>query len=142
MSNLGCLMWGINLFLTLSRKYRIISADPVRKASTKYFGGYAIGTSIITCVLFALCSWGIFACLGAMGSGVGDLLLWVFIFILGLLDLTCIAELIVGGVMGIIYQLRCNKNIIWLIALIVLVVCVGALIAAMIYIISYSGIEL
>lgn len=142
MSNIGCLMWGVNLFLNLSRQYNIICKDPERKSRTVYFAVYSIIATVIVCGLFALSLWGLLACLNAMGGEIGDLLLIVFIVMLAVMCLVLTVELIVGGLMGIIYQFRCNKRPIGYVALAVYILSVAALIVGIIFIINTTGVDL
>lgn len=127
MSTRGCISSVISLFLNLSIKYDEIAKDENRKANTKYFGVYSISTSVIAGATFVLALWGIIACVNAIdSSGLSALVLYIFIGILGLIELTLFGEIILGGLMGIVYQFRCNNRPIGFIALAVfLIVVIG-----------------
>ncbi len=122
MSNIGCLLSAWSWLLTLSRRYTEISSEPERKANTVYFGVYSMVISVFMSGLLVLCSWGIYSIMNAMDSSeLGELLLWVFIAILFLCALLLLAEHIFGGLMGIVYQFRCNRKSIGYIALAVFI---------------------
>lgn len=125
MSTRGCISSVISLFLNLSIKYDKIAKDEERKATTKYFGVYAISTTVIAGAIFVLVLWGIIACINAIdSSGLSAIVLYIIIGILGLIELTLFGEIILGGLMGIVYQFRCNRQPIGYIALIVFVITV------------------
>lgn len=140
MSNIGCLTSILHLFLKLDNVYGRMTPD--RRAKTKYFGIYSILTNVITAVFFVFIFWGILALLPQIDtSGLGMPLIVTFIAILGLCELVLIAQLILGGLMGIIYQRRCNSHYISWIALAVLVVSVAAMIFGVLYLMNISGVD-
>ena len=141
MSNMGCIMWGINLLMTLQIRYKNISANPEQKATTGYFGAYSIVISILFGGLFLLSVWGLIALVGAMDSaGIGVILMIVFIIMLAIVALFIVAEYIFGGLLGVIYQFRCNRRPIAWIALAVFIITTGAMIAGLLLIIDVTGI--
>lgn len=118
MSNIGCLLSGLHLLLNLSVKYNRICADGDRKSKTIYFGVYSIITSVFCAGLFLLCVWGVLAMMNAMDSaGIGQILMWVFVVIVAGCAIFLFLEYIFGGLMGVIYQFRCNRHPIGYIAL-------------------------
>lgn len=135
MSNMGCLFGAVSLLMTMRVKYNKICDDPERKAQTSYFGAYSIITSILCTGLFLLCFWGILACADALdGGGLAVLVIYAFIAVLILMALILLAELIFGGLMGFIYQRKCNKRPIGWIALAVLIVCVAGMVVGLLFI--------
>ena len=143
MSSIGCLMSGINLLLNLSVKYRRICQEPERKATTSYFGIYSIVMSIFSGGLFLLSVWGIIALMNGMDSaGIGEILMWVFVVFLVIVALFLFAEYIFGGLLGVIYQFRCNRRPIAWIALAVFIITGAAMVLGLIYIFDLMGLEL
>ncbi|MDE6293390.1 MAG: hypothetical protein K2L88_02065 [Clostridiales bacterium] len=140
MSNMGCILWGINLLMNLQIRYKNISKDKELKENTSYFGAYSIIISILFGGLFLLSVWGLIALLGAMDSaGIGVLLMVVFIIMLGIVALFIVAEYIFGGLLGVIYQFRCNRRPIAWIALVVFVITSAAMIVGLIFIVNITG---
>ena len=143
MSSMGCLMSGISLLLKLGSKYNRICQEPERKATTMYFGIYAIITSIYTAGLFVLSVWGVIALMDGMDSaGISVILMWVFVALLVIVALFLFAEYIFGGLMGVIYQFRCNRRPIAWIALAVFILTAAAMLVGLIFIFGLNGIEL
>ncbi|MDE7165199.1 MAG: hypothetical protein K2O04_07265 [Clostridiales bacterium] len=141
MSNIGCILWGINLLMNLQVRYRNISSDKERKANTWYFGAYSIVMSILFGGLFLLSVWGIIALIDAMDSaGIGVILVVVFLIMLALVALFIVAEYIFGGLLGVIYQFRCNRRPIAWIALVVFILTTAAMIAGLVFIVDITGV--
>lgn len=142
MSNIGCLLWGLNLLTSLSIKYKRISDNPEYKATTGYFGIYAIVTSILVGGLFVLSLWGVIALINGMdNAGISTILLWVFIAMLVIVALFLFAEYILGGLMGVIYQFRCNRRPIAWVALAVFIITAAAMAVGIIFIFGITGIQ-
>ncbi len=143
MSNIGCLMSGISLLLNLGVKYRQINEDPERKANTAYFGIYSIVTAIVTGGLFVLCVWGVLALMnGIDDAGLSEILMWVFVALLVILTLFLLAQYIFGGLLGVVYQFRCNHRPIAWIALVVFILTTAAMIVGVIFVLNATGIQL
>ena len=141
MSSMGCAMSWLSLLLKSSSKYKEISADPARKATTSYFGISAIIASILTSGFILLCVWGVIALIGGMDdAGLGSLLMWALVAILIICALFLLAEYIFGGLISVMYQFRCNRRPISWIALVVFVLTAGAMIAGLILIVNATGI--
>lgn len=139
MSNMGCILWGINLLMNLQIRYKNISDDRELKENTTYFGIYSIIISVLFGGLFLLSVWGIIALLDSMDSaGIGVLLMVVFIIMLGIVALFIVAEYIFGGLLGVIYQFRCNRRPIAWIALVVFVITSAAMIVGLIFIVNIT----
>ncbi|MDE7106764.1 MAG: hypothetical protein K2O39_00390 [Clostridiales bacterium] len=131
----------LSLLLKSGTKYKEISADPARKATTAYFGISAIIASIVTGGFILLCVWGAIALISGMNdAGIGALLLWALVAILIICALFLLAEYIFGGLISVVYQLRCNRRPISWIALVVFVLTTGAMIAGLILIVNATGI--
>ena len=131
----------LSLLLKSSSKYKEISADPARKATTSYFGISAIIASIVTSGFILLCVWGVIALIGGMDdAGLGSLLMWALVAILIICALFLLAEYILGGAMCVVYQFRCNRRPISWIALVVFVATAAAMIAGLILIVNATGI--
>lgn len=129
--------------MSLQIKYKNICQDKELKQRTSYFGVYSIVISILFGGLFLLSVWGLIALFGAMDSaGIGVLLMVVFIIMLGIVALFIVAEYIFGGLLGVIYQFRCNRRPIAWIALAVFIVTSGAMIAGLLLIIDATGVAL
>ena len=143
MSNMGCLMSGISLLLKLGVKYNQINKDPERKANTAYFGIYSIVTAIFAGGLFVLCVWGVIALMNNIdNAGLSTILMWVFVALLVILTLFLFAQYILGGLMGVVYQFRCNRRPIAWIALAVFIVTTAAMIIGVIFVFNATGIQL
>lgn len=137
MSNMGCILSGISLLLTLSMRYKRICENPEEKAKTAYFGIYAIVTSAVAGGLFLLSVWGVIALMGAMETaGLGVILMWVFVAMLILVTIFLFAEYIFGGLLGVIYQFRCNRQPITWVALGIFIGTTCAMIAGFILILT------
>ena len=137
---MGCAMSWLSLLLKSSSKYKEISADPARKATTSYFGISAIIASILTSGFILLCVWGVIALIGGMDdAGLGSLLMWALVAILIICALFLLAEYIFGGLISVMYQFRCNRRPISWIALVVFVLTAGAMIAGLILIVNATG---
>ncbi|MCX4312974.1 MAG: hypothetical protein OSJ83_03795 [Clostridia bacterium] len=135
MSNIGCLHAIWNTFVKLSGVYDRMT--PERRAKTKYFGIYSIITSIVASGVFVLCMWGILTLVPAIDtSGLGAPLIIMFIVILAACELVLLANIVLGGVMGIIYQRRCNSHPIAWIALAILIVCVAGTVVGILLILD------
>lgn len=131
----------MNLLIKLSTRYKNICEDKEQKANTTYFGTYSIVTSIVFGGLFLLSVWGIIALMGGMDdAGLGILLMWVFVAILLLLALFLFAEYIFGGLMGVVYQFRCNRRPIAWIALAVFILTAATMIVGLLFIVDITGI--
>lgn len=142
MSSMGCLLSGINLLLNLSVKYNRICQEPERKNTTAYFAVYSIVVSIVSGGLFLLSVWGVIALMGAMDSAeLGALLMWVFVAMLIIVALFLFAEYILGGLMGVVYQFRCNRRPIAWIALGVYIITAAAMVVGLIFIIDITGMK-
>lgn len=136
MSNIGCLTSIFNLFLHLSVKYNRLKSEG-RTADTVYFGVYSIIASVFSAGLFVLIAWGLTAMLGAVDSaGIGVILMYVFIAILALLLLVVLTEFVVGGLMGVVYQFRCNRKPISYAALVVYIVAAAGMIVGTVLILN------
>lgn len=141
MSNMGCILSGISLLLTLSMRYKRICENPEEKAKTVYFGVYAIVTSVVAGGLFLLSVWGVIALMGAMDSaGIGIILMWVFVAMLIIVTIFLFAEYIFGGLLGVIYQFRCNRQPITWVALGIFIGTTCAMLTGFILIINAVGI--
>lgn len=142
MSNIGCLMSGLTWLMSLNHKYNKICADPERKANTSYFGVYSIFITIFVGGVFVLSMWGVMALMNAMDdAGLGQLLFWVFVVMLIIVMLYCAAQLFVGGLMGVVYQFRCNRRPISWIALAVFILGIAGTIAGVILVAGAVGID-
>lgn len=143
MSNIGCLMSGLSLLLKPGVKYKQIREEPERKATTSYFGIYSIVTAIVTGGLFVLCVWGVIALINNVdNAGIGTLLMWAFVALLVILILFLLAQYIFGGLLGVVYQFRCNSRPITWIALVVFVLTTAAMISGAIFVIRATGLQL
>lgn len=143
MSNIGCLMNGLSWLITLSIQYQKICENPEKKAKTMYFGIYSILISVFVGGLFILSIWGVIALMNAMDSaGIGIILMWVFVAMLVIVALFLFAEYIFGGLMGVIYQFRCNRRPISWIALAVFLITTVAMIVGIVFIFELTGIQL
>lgn len=141
MSSIGCAMSWLSLLLKSSSKYKEISDDPTRKATTSYFGISAIIASIITSGFILLCVWGVIALMNGMDdAGIGSLLMWALVGIIIICALFLLAEYIFGGLINVVYQFRCNRRPISWIALVVFVATAGAMIAGLILIVNATGV--
>ena len=141
MSSIGCAMSWLTLLLKSSTKYKEISDDPARKATTSYFGISAIIASIVTSGIILLCVWGVIALMNGMDdAGIGALLMWVFVAILIICAIFMLAEYIFGGLISVVYQFRCNRRPISWIALVVFVLTVAAMAVGLIMIIDATGV--
>lgn len=141
MSNMGCILSGISWLMTLSMRYRRICENPEEKAKTAYFGIYSIIISVAVGGLFLLSVWGVIALIGAMDTaGLSAILMWVFVAMLVIVVIFLFAEYLFGGLMGVVYQFRCNRQPITWIALAVFVVTSCAMIAGLILIINATRI--
>ncbi|MDE5593605.1 MAG: hypothetical protein K2I75_06710 [Clostridiales bacterium] len=130
----------LSLLLKSSSKYKEISADPARKATTSYFGISAIIASILTSGFILLCAWGVIALMNGMDdAGLGTLLIWVLVGIIIICAIFMLAEYIFGGLLGVTYQFRCNRRPISWIALIVFVLTTAAMIVGLIFIVDATG---
>ena len=137
MSNTGCLLGALNLFFQLSSKYNRLSQDPERKAKTVYFGVYSIVMCVFTCAFAVLILWGIISCTNSLdSSGLGEIVLYVFIAILALCELVLFLQLIFGGLLGIIYQFRCNRRPISWIALAVFIIVIAGMAVGIFFILG------
>ena len=142
MSNIGCLMSGLTWLMSLSHKYHQICADPERKAKTSYFGIYSILVTIFIGGVFLLSMWGITALMNSMeDAAIGQILLWVFVAMLIIVMLYSFAQYIFGGLMGVVYQFRCNRRPITWISLAVFVLTTAGMIVGIIFIASTIGIN-
>lgn len=111
MSNMGCIMWGMSVLLNLNRKYKNICNEPDLKANTVYFGKYSMVASVVSGAIFLLCVWGTAALIAAVHTAsVGEMLMWVFVAMQIILTVVVFAEFIMSGLMGVVYQFRCNTN--------------------------------
>lgn len=141
MSSIGCAMSWLSLLLKSSTKYKEISADPARKATTSYFGISAIIASIVTGGFILLCVWGVIALIGGMDdAGLGSLLMWVLVGIIIICAIFMLAEYIFGGLLGVMYQFRCNRRPISWIALVVFLLTAAAMVVGLIFIIDATGV--
>lgn len=113
MSNIGCLMGAFSWLMTSRVNYNRISADPERKQKTVFFGVYSIIMSVAMATLFLLCVWATIVCVNALGGndlGLSDLAVGAFILMLVICAVILLAEYICGGLIGVVYQFRCNKR--------------------------------
>lgn len=141
MSSIGCAMSWLTLLLKSSTKYKEISADPARKATTSYFGISAIIASIVTGGFILLCVWGVIALINGMDdAGIGALLIWVLVGIIIICAIFMLAEYIFGGLLGVMYQFRCNRRPISWIALVVFLLTAAAMIVGLIFIVNATGV--
>lgn len=141
MSSIGCAMSWLTLLLKSSTKYKEISADPARKATTSYFGISAIIASIVTGGFILLCVWGVIALINGMDdAGIGALLMWVLVGIIIICAIFMLAEYIFGGLLGVMYQFRCNRRPISWIALVVFLLTAAAMIVGLIFIVNATGV--
>lgn len=130
----------LTLLLKSSTKYKEISADPAHKATTSYFGISAIIASILTAGFILLCVWGVIALINGMDdAGIGALLLWALVGIIIICAIFMFAEYIFGGLLGVMYQFRCNRRPISWIALIVFLLTAAAMIVGLIFIVDATG---
>ncbi len=135
MSNMGCIYGTLSWLISLNIKYKRICEDPERKATTIYFGVYSMIVSLFCAGLILLCSWGALALYsGIENSGISEILMWLFIAMLIICIIVLVAELILGGLMGIVYQYRCNDHPIRYIATAVFAVIIAALVAGLIFV--------
>ncbi len=135
MSNMGCIYGTLSWLISLNIKYKRICEDPERKATTIYFGVYSMIVSLFCAGLILLCSWGALALYsGIENSGISEILMWLFIAMLIICIIVLVAELILGGLMGIVYQYRCNNHPIRYIATAVFAVIIAALVAGLIFV--------
>ena len=142
MSNIGCLMGAFSWLMTNSVRYNRISADPERKQKTVFFGVYSIIMSIAMGALFVLCVWGTLACVDALDGnslGLGELAVGAFIVVLVICAVILLAEYISGGLVGVIYQFRCNKRPIRWVALAVFVATAVGMIVGVILVLQATG---
>lgn len=131
----------LSLLLKSSSKYKEISADPARKATTSYFGISAIIASIVTGGFILLCVWGVIALINGMDdAGLGSLLMWVLVGIIIICAIFMLAEYIFGGLLGVMYQFRCNRRPISWIALVVFLLTAAAMVVGLIFIIDATGV--
>lgn len=138
MSTRGCLTSIISQLMNLQIKYRQISQDENKKANTRYFGLYSIAMTVVTCAFSVLIAWGVAASIGAIdSSGIGAIAIYAIVAVLVLCELVLIAELALGGLLGVIYQLRCNRRPIGWIALAIYILVVGGMIAGVLLLLAY-----
>lgn len=137
MSNMGCIYGTISWLISLNIKYKRICDDPEHKAKTVYFGVYSIVVSLFTAGLFILDLWGIGLLFAEKDSaGIGVLAMWAFIAMLAIVAIVLFAELILGGLLGVMYQFRCNSRPIRWIALAVFAIAAVGLITGSIYVLG------
>ena len=135
MSGTGCLAGIFARFLNLNIRYNRISQDAERKQKTVYFGVYSIIVSLLVGALFVLLMWGLLACVNALdGGGLGVILLYVLIAVIAIAELALFAQYLCGGLLGVIFQLRCNRRAIGWIALVVFLAATAGMIVGIIYI--------
>ena len=134
MGGIGCMASIFARFINLNVKYNRISQDAERKQKTVYFGVYSIVVSILVGALFVLLMWGLLACLNALdGGGLSVILLYVFIAIIAVTELVLFAQYVCGGLLGVIFQLRCNRKAIGWIALAVFVIATVGMAVGIVY---------
>lgn len=135
MSNMGCIYSTIGWLISLNIKYKRIQNDPERKASTVYFGVYSMVVSVFCAGLIILCAWGVLQLYAALdSSGLSAIVMWLFIAMLALVILVLAAELVLGGLFGVIYQFRCNAHPIRYVALAVYVLTISALAGGLVFV--------
>ncbi len=143
MSNIGCLMGAFSWLMTNRVKYNKICAEPERKEKTVFFGVYSIIMSIAMAALVILCVWGTIACVDALDGndlGLSELAVGAFILMLAICAAILLAEYIFGGLIGVVYQFRCNKRPIRWIALAVFIATAAGMIAGIILIFNATGV--
>lgn len=142
MSNTGCLLSALSWMLYVSNKYSKIEREPGRKERTVFFGVYSILMSVLTAGLFVLCAWGIFAMVESINENGLAVFIW-FLFIIGLAVgmLVLLIENIMGGLIAIIYQFRCNRRPIGYIAIVVYIIATAGMIVGTIYVSGILGIN-
>ncbi len=142
MSNIGCLMGAFSWLMTNRVNYNRISADPERKQKTMLFGVYSIIMSVAMAALFILCVWGTLACVDALDGndlGLSKLAVGAFIIVLVICAVILLAEYVCGGLIGVVYQFRCNKRPIRWVALAVFVATAVGMIVGVIPVLQATG---
>ena len=127
----GLLNSALSLFLRLNTKYNAICRDENAKAKTVYFGAYSIAMTVLVGGLFTLGMWGISLLLGALDEqSLGVFVIIPLIVILAVIEIVLFAQYIFGGLLGVVYQLKCNRRAIGFVALVLFIlVCIGMAVA-------------
>ncbi|MCH5155338.1 MAG: hypothetical protein J1F69_01915 [Clostridiales bacterium] len=135
MSNMGCIMSGLTWLMSLSRKYNEICADPERKKTTGYFGIYSVCITIFLGGVLVLSLFGVIQLVNNMeNASISQLLMWVFVAMLIIVMLYSFAQYVLGGLMGVVYQFRCNRRPIAFVALGVFILATAGMIVGMVFV--------
>ena len=130
----------LSLFFRLHTNYTLICQDEQRKAKTVYFGVRSIITTILAGAFFTLGIWGFILLFNAMDSQSLSILAIVpLIIILAIVELVLFAQYVLGGLIGVIYQLRCNRRAIGWVALGLFIVVTVGMAIGIVFIISTTN---
>ena len=88
----------------LSTKYNRIASDPELREKSICFGVESIVSSIFGAVIIALCALGISALVNGSTLGI------IFVVLLAIVAVVSLVQLIVRGLITMIYQRRLNKK--------------------------------
>ncbi|MBD5091862.1 MAG: hypothetical protein HDT36_00565 [Clostridiales bacterium] len=98
-------IWNFLTFWSrLSTKYNRIASDPELREKSICFGVESIVSSIFGAVIIALCTLGISALIGGSTLGI------IFIVLLVIVAVVSLVQLIIRGLITMIYQRRLNKK--------------------------------
>ena len=134
MSNMGCIYGTISWLISLNLRYKSVEENPEQKETTIYFGVYSIIMSVLCSGFIILCAWGAGKLYVEMpGLGISEIIAWLFIIMLAVCVIVFVAELILGGLYGVIYQFRCNSHPVRYAAAAVFGVSVAAMIVGLVF---------
>ena len=102
----------------LSTKYNRIASDPELREKSVCFGVESIVSSIFGAVIIALCAFGISALIGDSTLGI------ILVVLLAIVSVVSLVQLIIRGLIAMIYQRRLNKKPIGIAALTVWILAV------------------
>ena len=114
----------------LSTKYNRIASDPELREKSICFGVEAILSSIFGAVIIVLCAFGVSALMSDSALGI------IFAVLLIIVAVVSLVQLIIRGLITMIYQRRLNKKPIGIASLIIWIVAVIAAIVLSVLMVS------